>query len=308
MKDKTLKILLIVLGCIFAVLLVVLLVLLLRPGEKAEDVSVGISYLESLEEKDPEEELASRPGSPEIQTAENETVPFITEDASADSTFRTEPAESSPETEPTEISSEEPSAGPSEDRLLIEKIRNEEVDIWSLFHDYVILGDSRAVGFWYFDFLPEENCLTGGGDTIKNIEMNLDGIISRNPRYIFLCYGLNDVSIGYWNTPEEYVEEMMADIAMLQEKLPDATVVVSSILPARDPAFDLSSKWRNIPQFSAAVGEACRKAGVIFVDNDAISEEHADWWQPDGIHVRQEFYPCWARNLIIGIIEGGAYE
>ena len=285
MKDKPLKIIIIVTGIIFAVLLAVLLVLLLSPKESDADVSEGIAYLESLENRDPAQ----------IITTEAVTMPVT---ANTDLPV-------SPE-EPTEG---ETTGGLSpEDQALIEQIRNDEVDVWSLFHDYVILGDSRAVGFWYFDFLPEENCLTGGGDTIKNIEMNMDGILAKNPKYIILCYGLNDVSIGYWDTPEEYVTEMMEDIRMLQEKIPGVNVVVSSILPARDPAFELSSKWRKIPDFSAAVGKACREAGVIFVDNDAISEQYADWWQPDGIHVRPEFYPYWAKNLIIGIIEGGAYE
>ena len=286
MKDKTLKILLISAGIVFLILLVVLLILLLTPEKPNVDVSEGIAYLESLEARDPEEIFSSEPAS--VAPTENTDLP------------------ASPTEEPSEGS--ENGALPPEDQALIEKIRNDEVDVWSLFHDYVILGDSRAVGFWYFDFLPEDNCLTGGGDTIKNIDMNMDGILSRNPKYIFLCYGLNDVSIGYWDTPEEYVTEMMADIADLQQRIPGVTVVVSSILPARDPAFELSSKWRNIPDFSAAVGKACREAGVIFVDNDGISEEYADWWQPDGIHVRPEFYPYWAKNLIIGIIEGGAYE
>ena len=193
-------------------------------------------------------------------------------------------------------------------RLLIESIKNEEVDIWSLFHDYVILGDSRAVGFWYFGFLPEEHCLTGGGNTIRNVATNMDGIMERNPKYIFLCYGLNDVSIGFWPTPESYAEEMVEIILDLQLRLPEATIIVSSILPARDPAFERSSKWYKIPDYSAAVGEACDDVGAIFVDNDAICEEYAKWWQPDGIHVRPEFYPYWAQNLILGIIEGGAYE
>ena len=82
----------------------------------------------------------------------------------------------------------------------------------------------------------------------------------------------------------------------------DAVIVVSSILPARDPAFELSSKWYEIPDFSAAIAEACAENGVVFVDNTEISETYANYWQPDGIHVRPEFYPYWARNLIVGII------
>ena len=288
MSDKTLKYLIAAGGILLAVLLIVILVLALTPSEEERAIEKGIAYLESLEAKTP---ALTEPTDP-TQSSVSEPI-------------STDPGTSDP-TEPTEPS--DPNGLSAEQRKLIEQIRNEEVDIWSMFHDYVILGDSRAVGFWYFDFLPEENCLTGGGDTIRNVEMNMDGILALDPKYIFLCYGLNDVSIGYWDNPEEYVAEMMQVIADLNERLPEATVIVSSILPARDPAFELSSKWYNIPDFSAAVGEACREAGVIFVDNDAICEQYADWWQPDGIHVRPEFYPYWAQNLIMGIIEGGAYE
>ena len=288
MSDKTLKYLIAAGGILLAVLLIVILVLALTPSEEERAIEKGIAYLESLEAKTP-----------------TLTEPTTPTQPSASAPISTDPGASDP-TEPTEPS--DPNGLSAEQHKLIEQIRNEEVDIWSMFHDYVILGDSRAVGFWYFDFLPEENCLTGGGDTIRNVEMNMDGILALDPKYIFLCYGLNDVSIGYWDNPEEYVAEMMQVIADLNERLPEATVIVSSILPARDPAFELSSKWYNIPDFSAAVGEACREAGVIFIDNDAICEQYADWWQPDGIHVRPEFYPYWAQNLIVGIIEGGAYE
>ena len=40
------------------------------------------------------------------------------------------------------------------------------------------------------------------------------------------------------------------------------TVVVSSILPAQDPALEKSSKWRNIPEWSEAVGAACAENGL----------------------------------------------
>ncbi len=291
MNEKTLKnIVTIVAVVLVALLLVVALIFLFSSEEENKAVQEGVAYLESLEAKDPVLVATTEP-------------PLTSAAPNTDVTAASTPDETGEPVEPTE-----PSRLTPEELALIEQIRNEEVDVWSLFHDYVILGDSRAVGFWYFDFLPEDNCLTGGGDTIRNVEMNMDSILAMNPKYIFLCYGLNDVSIGYWDTPEEYVEEMMQVIADLQQRLPETTVIVSSILPARDPAFELSSKWYNIPNFSAAVGEACKEAGVIFVDNDAICEQYASWWQPDGIHVRPEFYPYWAQNLIVAIIEGGAYE
>ena len=171
---------------------------------------------------------------------------------------------------------------------LVAKITSGELDIWSMFDSYVILGDSRAVGFYYFDFLEKSR------------------VLALQPDYVYLCYGLNDISIGYWDTKEEYVAELLQVVADLKEALPGVTVVVSSILPAQDPAFEKSSKWRNIPEWSEAVGAACAENGIPFADNTEICQTYADLWQPDGIHVRPEFYPYWAANLILAGLDSPA--
>lgn len=181
----------------------------------------------------------------------------------------------------------------------IEELLSGEVNVWSQFTDYVILGDSRAVGFYVFDFLDKSRVLADGGETIANVQTRMEGIKALNPSYIYLCYGLNDVSIGYWDSKEEYVQAMGETLELLQKELPNAKLIVSSILPARDPAFNLDSSWREIPDYSAAVKEYCTAHGIAFADNDAISETHANYWQNDGIHVMPEFYPYWAANLII---------
>lgn len=191
---------------------------------------------------------------------------------------------------------------------LIRQVESGAVDPFTLFQDFVIMGDSRAVGFWYFGFVDQARTLTGGGHTIRDITAQMDALVSINPRYIYLCYGLNDTSIGYWETAEDYVTEYMEVVAEIGRRLPDATVIVSSILPARDPAFQRSSKWYNIPAWSAALEEACKENGVIFVNNDGISETYPELWDPDGIHVREAFYPYWAANLILGTLQEGSDE
>jgi hypothetical protein len=119
---------------------------------------------------------------------------------------------------------------------------------------------------------------------------------------VFLCYGLNDVSIGYWDTPEDYVAEFAETIAELQQQLPGVKIFISSILPARDPAFQTSTAWYNIPEYSSAVGEMCETIeNCYYVDNDELAEEYADLWDSDGIHVQKEFYSHWAANLILEV-------
>ncbi len=191
---------------------------------------------------------------------------------------------------------------------LLETVRDKETDVWPLFEDYALLGDSRAVGFWYYDYLPDDRVLSAGGATIRNVQGWMEELKALNPSYVYLCFGLNDVSIGYWDTPEEYTAEYLEVIRNLQAELPGVTVIVSSILPARDPAFNRASAWRKIPEYSQAVGRMCQENNIPFADNDAISQELAEYWDPDGIHLRPAFYPSWARNLLIAMYEAQPLE
>ena len=75
-------------------------------------------------------------------------------------------------------------------------------------------------------------------------------------------------------------------------------IVVSSILPAYEPAVSREKLWLQIPDYTAAVQAMCEESGVLFADNTQLSEDYADLWQPDGIHLLPEFYPHWAANLI----------
>ena len=139
---------------------------------------------------------------------------------------------------------------------LLQQLTDGTIDPFSLFKDYVLMGDSRAVGYWYWDFLDKGRVLADGGHTIRNIEKQMEDLVALNPATIYLCYGLNDISIGYWDTAESYVAEYISLVKQIRARLPNATVVVSSILPARDPAFSQSAKWRNIPEWSKALEQA----------------------------------------------------
>jgi lysophospholipase L1-like esterase len=188
---------------------------------------------------------------------------------------------------------------------LINQLTNGTMDPFSLFKDYVLMGDSRAVGFWYRDFLEKSRVLADGGHTIRNLKEQIDTLVEKNPSLIFLCYGLNDTSIGYWGSAQEYVTEYMQTVKEIRDKLPNATIVVSSILPAKDPAFEKSAKWRNIPEWSAALEKACKDNGILFANCDQLAVDHPNLWDPDGIHFRKEFYPYWASCLAATLLMEG---
>ena len=181
---------------------------------------------------------------------------------------------------------------------IIRKLESGELDVWTQFQDYVLMGDSRAVGYEYWHFLPDDRVIASAGATIREITNNMDAVVAMNPSYVFLCYGLNDVSIGFWTTPEAYVEEFSQILTELQNRIPGVKIIVSSILPAQDPAFQRSKAWYNIPEYSAACEQMCEENGWYFANNDQIVEEHRDMYDIDGIHMQQAFYQYWGVNLI----------
>ena len=192
---------------------------------------------------------------------------------------------------------------------LLQQILAGEVDPFPLFQDYAILGDSRAVGFWYHDFLDQSRVLADGGNTIRILPERVAALQMLNPKYIYLCYGLNDISIGYWDTPDAYAAEYMMYVANLQELFPESKIIVCSMLPAKDPAFIRSGRWRWIPDWDVVLQEVCAQNGVLYADCDMLYNNYGYLWGSDGIHFHESIYPYWAGMLLVtGLYGGLTYE
>lgn len=191
---------------------------------------------------------------------------------------------------------------------LKEQLLAGEIDVWSQFQDYVILGDSRAVGYWYFGWLPEERCLTGSGDTIRKMEEHIPDIVALHPARMYVSYGINDINIGFWNSKEEYVDEFVRILGEVQAELPDIEIYVNSILEVQDWALSKGAWWKYAPEWNDALEEMCREHGYTFIDNEQLTAEHQEQYEADGIHFFSSFYPLWATNMILATYYRGAEE
>ena len=206
---------------------------------------------------------------------------------------------------------------------LLRQIKAGEQDPFPLFQDAVILGDSRAVGFFYYGFVDESRDLTGSGETILDIPKKLDTLQAMNPRYVYLAYGLNDIKIGHWGSLQAHISEYLDRVQDIRERLPEAVIVISSVLPYHDPNARTDAtgetpptsgsslteadrkRLAQIPEWNRLMADAAREHGVIFVDNSAICQEYKNLWEKDGIHVFKSFYPHWGKNLIVAALEEG---
>ncbi len=183
------------------------------------------------------------------------------------------------------------------------KLEDGTINVGSLFGDSVIMGDSRAVGFYTYEFLPQSRVLAEGGNTIANILDHEDELIQLNPTSLFLCYGLNDTSSGFWNTKEDYVNDYASILDELHQKLPNTSIFVNSIIPAQQPAIDTTPAWGNIPEWSEAVHKMVEEKGFGWVSVDDLVSEHQDLYEPDSIHVKKEFYPLWATQMMLSVYD-----
>ena len=176
--------------------------------------------------------------------------------------------------------------------------------VWSNFRDYVIMGDSRAVGFYYYRFLERSRVLAEGGDSLHNIPEHYGTLRSLKPKYVIFCYGLNDAGLGDWKTGEAYAETLFGLVDEMRSFLPDTYFIVSSTLPATEAATRRSPGWRRIELFNDTLRETCAEHGVIFVDNDPLADAFMDtYWDEDGVHLMKAFYVYWANNIYNGMYQ-----
>lgn len=251
------------------VILVALIILAVRLGQREtqpEDTEpntlAGVSYLQALEAKDPEQVVS------QLKAIRQQRLMDLREER-------------------------------------MRQLESGEISVWSLFEDYVLLGDSRAVGFSFYEFLSADRVLAESGAKLYALEEHIPDLVKINPANLFLCYGLNDVAGNYFESPDAYAQKYTEIIREIQKELPDVKIYISSILPAKDPAFDTFPSLVEIPEYTAAVEQVCKNTGCYYVDNTAICEQYADLWEPDGIHMARAFYSHWAANMITEVYSSG---
>lgn len=182
-------------------------------------------------------------------------------------------------------------------RALLAQSKPSSQTIWPLFSNAMILGDSRALGFQEFDFLPDASVLAEIGYGVKNVEQSLDEIEARQPEVIYVSFGINDVENGIGSGPDEYGQMFEAAIEKICQKAPNSKIVVNSILDVTQAVKDSRPALAHVAEYNQQLAKICQEKGWIFVDNSALEADPAIY-EPDGIHFTASFYERWARNML----------
>lgn len=195
----------------------------------------------------------------------------------------------------------------SEKRLAERKqaIADGKLDVFGLFDDYLILGDSRATGFYLYGYLLESRVYAYNGATILSIDEWIDSIQKLQPQNIYVSFGMNDIKNNLNDSSNGGYSQLLSEqIKKVLNVCPQATIYVNSIIPASQSTTQSNSDlWSQIDVYNAQIQQACQDNGWTYIDNSSLVQDQSESiYESDGIHFVSSFYEKWARN-IMGVLE-----
>ncbi len=184
-------------------------------------------------------------------------------------------------------------------------IEDGTMDIWQLFSDVAIVGDSRAAGFAEYEVLDSSRVVYKIGYSAAEFVRNFDQFSSQlsaaNPSYIVLIFGLNDIEMGI--TVDDYIEDLVELSDKCREVVPGAAVYINSIVPTTQAAIESHPEYAEIPSWNATVETYCEEHDIPYIDITDTVNAHMDLYDTDGMHLYKEFMEYWAVDIITEITE-----
>ena len=171
-----------------------------------------------------------------------------------------------------------------------------------------VAGDSLALGFNVYGFIPDIHCISGEAVSLWNLDnftfnmgtgelSMVDAIDYVHPRLLYISVGMNDVNMNY---PEPYVKKYREIIDELLKRIPDLNIVVAAITPV----CSYCTVVRNdiIREYNEALKKMVSEINspqVVYFDVyslvcDENKELREDYTSGDGIHL---YIPCYTDIL-----------
>lgn len=157
------------------------------------------------------------------------------------------------------------------------------------------VGDSLTEAGDWQQWLPGENARNFGvgGDTTDDLIERLDEVVDCRPGTVVLLIGTNDLA---WRRGAEHIVRNIETVLVtLRRDLPDAQILVQSILPREHIyAKTIKEANRHLWQFAPTVrAQYLDLWPALAQSNDAIDPR----FSPDGLHLNDDGYAAWLDEL-----------
>jgi len=181
----------------------------------------------------------------------------------------------------------------------INQIRKKEPDesnFKSIFSNSVIMGDSISESLAEYDILEKSSVVAYKGRNTESALGDVKTIINLQPQKVFMTYGMNDLLLFNGNA-KTFVEHYEKLINAVKKGLPNSQIYVCSVLPVQQIAINENSAFKNYPKFNIALEDMCKNLDITYIKTDDLLDGHSEYYEPDGIHMKMNFYPSWLNRL-----------
>lgn len=176
----------------------------------------------------------------------------------------------------------------------IKESTSDKSNLKEIFKDTVFMGDSLTEPLSFYDILDEDSVIgIKGRDVIKAKEEDLGTLKSLNPKKIVMMYGMNDLLL--FSNSHDFVKNYESLINQIKKELPNAEIYVNSVFPVSDETIAKKKEFIKVNDFNNALREMCNTMGIKFIDTTSMVKENM--YEPDGIHLKAEFYTPWLQVI-----------
>ncbi|MBR0397067.1 MAG: hypothetical protein IJI10_02250 [Eubacterium sp.] len=177
------------------------------------------------------------------------------------------------------------------------QVESGAIDVWSLFGDVFILGDSRSEPFSYYGLLDESRVFAIKGANLRKADQGVSQAEAANAQNLIFTFGLNDAS-GNWPTAQDYIAKYEEVIQQYRAVLPDAKIYIASVAGVTEHAINGNPTLAQIPAYNQEIRNLCDQKGYVYIECESLLTEHEDLYEPDGEHFTRALYEFWGRLMI----------
>ena len=183
---------------------------------------------------------------------------------------------------------------PSDDLYQIDNISNEQARAIFLNKNAVVVGDSMGEGLSCYGVLNNESVVWHRGRRVDNMNLDLPTLIQKNPSYLFLAYGANDLKMLNGNV-QAFIQNYKSAIESIKNALPNTKIIINSVLPTSSNAVLNDNCFSYQSLFNEELKKLAIDQNVDFLENSYFLNDES--FSSDGIHPKSYFFFLWARHM-----------
>lgn len=169
----------------------------------------------------------------------------------------------------------------------------EKRDYAAEYADSIFVGDSLTEGFAFNEILTAENVFAGAGATIGFSREDMDTLIERAPKRVYILLGQCDLLMPVDDPLQLFRNDYASYIQDIQKKLPDCKIYLQSITDVSESALREEVRYQEIGVYNEAIAVLAEELSVNYIDLNVFASKHTDLYAEDGIHFQKEFYSLW---------------